>query len=58
MNHNKLNFDKEFQEKLNTVNEAAHRYFKIKTEYDKVTEELHLFLDKQKEDEELYQLLK
>ena len=41
---NRLIFDKEFKEKLNTVNEAAHRYFKIKAEYDKATEELHLLL--------------
>ena len=52
-------FDKEFQEKLNAVNEAAHKYFKIKAEYDETVEELHLLLNQQKEtDKELYQLLK
>lgn len=52
---NRLVFDKEFEEKLNAVNEAAYRYFKIKTEYDKTIEKLHLLLDKQKEnDKELY----
>ena len=51
-------FDKEFEEKLNAVNEAAYRYFKIKTEYDEATTKLHLLLDKQKENsEELCQLL-
>ena len=48
-------FDKEFEEKLNAVNNAAYRYFKIKAEYDKTIEKLHLLLDKQKEnDKELY----
>lgn len=52
-------FDKEFKEKLNAVNEAAYRYFKIKAEYDEAAEKLHLLLDEQKEnDKELYQLLK
>lgn len=52
-------FDKEFEEKLNAVNEAAHKYFKIKAEYDEANEKLHLLLDKQREnDKELYQLLK
>lgn len=56
--NNRITFDKEFEEKLNAVNEAAHKYFKIKTVYDKVIEELHSLLDKQKEgDEKLYQLL-
>lgn len=56
---NRLIFDKEFKEKLNAINEAAHRYFKIKAEYDEAAEKLHLLLDKQKEnDKELYQLLK
>ena len=57
--NNRFEFDKEFEEKLNAVNEAAYRYFKIKAEYDEVTEKLHLFLDKQKESgKELYQFLK
>ena len=56
--NNRFEFDKEFEEKLNAVNEAARRYFKIKAEYDEVAEKLHLFLDKQKEtDKKLYQLL-
>ena len=56
---NRFDFDKEFEEKLNAVNEAAHKYFKIKSEYDEATEKLHLLLNKQKEtDMELYQLLK
>lgn len=56
---NRLIFDREFQERLNTVNEAAYRYFKIKTEYDETIEKLHLLLDEQKEkDGELVQLLK
>ena len=45
---NRLIFDKEFKEKLDAVNEAAYRYFKIKTEYDEAAEKLHLLLDKQK----------
>lgn len=56
---NRFVFDKEFEEKLNAVNEAARRYFEIKAEYDEAAEMLHLLLDKQKEnDKELYQLLK
>lgn len=55
----RLVFDREFKEKLNTVNEAARRYFKIKSEYDEATKKLHLLLDEQKEtDKELYQFLK
>lgn len=52
-------FDKEFGEKLNAINEALYRYFKIKAEYDEAIEKLHLLLDEQKEnDKELVQLLK
>lgn len=46
---NRFIFDKEFEEKLNAVNKAAYRYFKIKSEYDEAEKELHLLLNKQKE---------
>lgn len=45
----RFNFDKEFQEKLNVINETAYRYYKIKAEHDEATEKLHLLLNKQKE---------
>ena len=52
-------FDKEFEEKLNAVNEAAYRYFKIKTEYDEATEKLNSLLGRQSENnKELSQFLK
>ncbi|MCR4334576.1 MAG: hypothetical protein NUV47_02525 [Patescibacteria group bacterium] len=55
----KFVFDKEFQEKLSAVNEAAYRYFKIKTEYDEVAEKLNSLLNKQSENnKELNQFLK
>ena len=49
MNHNRFKFNKEFQEKLNIVNEAAHKYFQIKIQYDKALKNLDSFLHEQEQ---------
>lgn len=52
MNQNRFKFDKEFQEKLNVVNETARKYFEIKIQYDKALENLDSFLHEQKQNNE------
>lgn len=51
MNFNRFKFDKEFNEKLNIVNEFARKYFQLKIEYDKALGELNLFLNEQEDEQ-------